>query len=381
MERCYNRAGKRAEQTQPMLSQQARKVSVIIPTWKRGDLLRKCLESLRWQTFTDFKVVMVSNEAGEWADELAREFGCELVRFSENRGFAAAVNAGIAASESPYLMVLNDDAELHPAWLEQTVLLLEEQPEFSFCCGKIYKSDGRTIDDVGNAISMGGGAWRLGHGRADAPEFDGPRPLFAVTMTAAIFRRAVFEKIGSLDENFISYLEDMDYSIRLWRAGLRGMYLPQAVARHHGGASLEGDDARERFRLMTRNQLVLLAKHYPAALWFRLGVHIKWAQILWFAMAVRRGLLGAYLAGVWQYICLFPRIIRKRATWSEAERRAFVEWLRESEWAIYEDIFERPRTEQDTYWRMYFALFRPRRSALATGISPVERGPEALRRR
>jgi GT2 family glycosyltransferase len=344
------------------------RIAVIIPTWKRGDLLRKCLESLRRQTFTDFEIVIVSNGAGEWADSLAKEFDATLVRFAENRGFAAAINAGIAASQSPFVLLLNDDAELDPSWLQKTTALLQEKPEISFCCGKIFQADGRTIDNAGDALSMGGGAWRLGYGRPDSPEFDIPKPLIAVSLTAALFRRTVFEKIGVLDENFISYLEDMDFSIRLWRAGLRGLYLPQATARHHGGASSDGAASRTRFRVMTRNQLALLAKHYPASLWLRLAPRIKWAQTLWFGMAVRKGLLSAYLAGLWQYISLLhtgllPQCIRNREPWSKDELRSFVAWLRESERAIYEDISARPREQQDTYWRMYFALFRPKRAA------------------
>jgi GT2 family glycosyltransferase len=364
-----------------MPSHQSRKVTVIIPTWKRGDLLRKCLESLRAQKLSDFEIIIVSNGAGDWAQELAREFACMLVRFVDNRGFAAAVNAGIETRESPYVMVLNDDAELNPDWLEKAVATLEEHPDISFCSGKIYKSDGHVIDDAGDALSMGGGAWRLGHGRADAPEFDRPRLLFAVSLTAGLFRRSVFEKIGLLDENFISYLEDMDFSIRSWRAGLRGVYLPAAVARHHGGASLNGGNSRERFRLMTRNQLALLAKNYPAALWLRLALRIKWAQMLWFGMALRQRMVVPYLTGLWQFLGLLRRMPSARPRWSRDERRIFLDWLRDSERVIYEDISVRPRAEQDTYWRLYFALFRPPNPTVSAERAPAERGTEGLPRR
>ncbi|HWP85562.1 MAG TPA: glycosyltransferase family 2 protein [Terriglobia bacterium] len=338
-----------------------RKVSVIIPTWKRGDLLRRCLQSLRRQSFCDYEVVLVSNGAGEWAESVAREFGCRLVSFAANRGFAAAVNAGLAASQSPLVLILNDDAELDPAWLEKTVAELEEHQAISLCCGKILKPDGRTVDDAGGALAMGGGAWRLGHGRADGPAFAHRRFLFAVSLTAALFRRSVFEQAGTLDERFVSYLEDVDFSIRLWRAGLRGAYVPQAVAWHRGGGSL-GEDSPERFRLMTRNQLFLLAKHYPAS--FRLAGRALWAQILWLGMAVRKRRFTAYLAGAGQCLGLLcasflGQGIRSRKEGRQKQRRAFLEWLRVSERAIYEDIQARPRPEQDAYWRLYFSLFPP----------------------
>jgi len=373
------------EQPQPMQSPQAHKVSVIIPTWTRGDLLRKCLESLRRQTFSDFEILIVSNGAGNWAQELAREFDCKLIPFATNRGFAAAVNAGIDAGKSPYVMILNDDAELDESWLGKTVALFEEQAGISFCCGKICKSDGRTIDDAGNALSMGGGAWRLGHGRADSPELDHPKPLFAVSMTATLFRRTVFERVGNLDEHFISYLEDVDFSIRLWRAGFRGMYLPQAVARHHGGASSGGPQSPAVFRLMTRNQSLLLYKHYPhhpRSLWFRLCLRIYWSQLLWALMAVRQGNMWALLRGslsasrAWARMRKQRRLRPERQKWQRGDWEAFVEWMQASERAIYEDIVARPRQEQDTYWRMYFALFRPKPSSTPAGVTAVPGGVE-----
>jgi GT2 family glycosyltransferase len=263
--------------------------------------------------------------------------------------------------------IINDDVELDCAWLERTTVLLDERADLSFCCGKIYRADGRTIDNAGDALSMGGGAWRLGFGRADAPEFDLPRPLRAISMTASLFRRKAFEKLGGLDEDFISYLEDIDLSIRAWRAGFRGIYLPRAVARHQGSATAGGPESPLVFEHLTRNQLLLMVKHYPLVLWLRLALRIGWAQLLWAGMAIRKGLLGAYLRGGMGFYLLLPRMIRKRVPWRRGETKEFLAWLRESEEAIYADISSRPRSEQDTYWRMYFLLFPPRaRAAVAS---------------
>ena len=363
------------------LTPNASKVSVIIPTWKRADLLKTCLESLQRQTFSSFEVIIVSNGAGSWAQELAREFHSKLIDFPANRGFAAAVNAGIDASRLPIVMILNDDVELDQKWLEKTVAILEEDTSIAFLCGKIYQSDGRTIDDAGNALSMAGAAWRLGHGRPDSPSFDQPRPLFAVSMTAALFRRSVFEIVGSLDEHFVSYLEDVDFSIRLSRSGLRGLYLPQAVARHHGGASSGGPASPEVFRLMTRNQSLLRYKHFPWPLSLRLLPRICWSQLLWSLMAVRQGKTWACLRGSWSALRAWPRIRKQRHQWLPVQLDAFFDWLRTSERAIYEEISTRPRKEQDTYWRMYFSLFRPPSRAVSMGGTQTEQGTEGLPRR
>lgn len=353
----------------------ARKVSVIIPTWQRGDLLRRCLDSLRRQTFSDFAIVLVSNGAGKWVEQLAAEFSCEVRSFPDNRGFAAAVNAGIAVAQSRYVALLNDDAELGPAWLERMTGLLDERPEISFCCGKIYQAGAVSLDNVGDAISMGGSAWRLGFGRKDSGEFDCARPLIAVSGTAALFRRQLFDELGGLDPNFFSYLEDLDFSLRAARAGFQGLYLPQATAQHHGGATLGGADSPIVFRLLTRNQLLLLVKHYPWPLLFRLAPRIAWAQLLWALMAVRKGRTKAYLAGMAQFLGMLPKTIRKRPAWRSGEWRARLSWLRESEAAIYADISTRERSSQDAFWRLYFLLFPPRRNPAAAPKEGLGRLP------
>jgi GT2 family glycosyltransferase len=355
------------------MSQTNPAVSVVIPTWKRSDLLRRCLESLRRQTFTDFQTVVVSNGAGSSAEELAQEFGCALIRLEENRGFAAAVNAGIAAARSEYVLLLNDDVELERGWLGQMAALLSERGDLSFCCGKILRPDGRTVDDAGDALARGGSAWRLGFGRTDGAELDLPRPLLAISATAALFRRTALEALGGFDEDFVSYLEDMDWSLRALRAGLRGFYWPRAVARHHGGATLGGAESPQVFELLTRNQLLLLAKHYPAQYWFRLAPPILWAQALWALMAIRKGRVRPYCKGFLRFLGALPSALRKRGHWSGEQRQAFWSWLQKSEEAIYADVGS--REVRDTFWRMYFALFSTKRRRTAAAKAPLGRLP------
>jgi GT2 family glycosyltransferase len=257
--------------------------------------------------------------------------------------------------------LLNDDVRLDRNWLELTSALLDSRPDVSFCCGKIYQADGATLDNAGDALSLGGSAWRLGFGRPDSEEFAFARQVFAVPGTAALLRRSVFEQVGLLDEDFFSYLEDVDFSLRSARAGYRGLYLPQATCLHQGSATLGTPDAPAMFRLLTQNQLMILVKHYPWKVLFRLGPRIAWSQFLWAAMAIRKNRLGAYLSGVAHFFRLFKKTLWKRRSWQKDELQEFVGVLRESEREIYEDVSAADRDEQDTFWKLYFALFPPPR--------------------
>ena len=329
----------------------------------------------------------MSNGAGDWVEQLAKEFGCELVKLPVNRGFAAAVNAGIAAGRSRYVTVLNDDVELDPHWLERTVAFLEAYRDVSFCCGKIFQADGVVLDDAGDALSLGGSAWRLGFGRKDSGEFDLPRVIWAASGTATLFRRSVFEQVGHevghevgkevgmFDENFFAYLEDMDFSLRAARAGLPGFYLPQATCRHRGSATLGGANSAPTFRLLTRNQLLLLVKHYPGSLLARLGPRIAWAQFLWALLAIRKKRFAAYLGGVAGFLRLLPRAVRQRGTFRPDQRHAFLARLKQSEREIHADVCAPDRTGRDTFWKLYFGLFPPRGKADASASAGLDHLP------
>lgn len=301
---------------------------------------------------------------------MAEAAGCAVIRFPWNRGFAAAVNAGIAHGRSPYILVLNDDVELDPRWLERTVAFLDERLEIFYCCGKIYQADGLLLDNAGDALSLGGSAWRLGYGRPGfggtvsgsngSGGFDFPRPVWAVSGTATLFRRTVFEKIGRFEEDFFAYLEDMDFSLRAARAGLRGFYLPEATCCHQGSATLGGPDSATVIRLLTQNQLLLLARQFPKGALVRLAPRIVWAQILWAALAIRKRRFGPYLAGLAGFVRLLPPAIRRRTPWHAHEAQAFLARLRASDREIHADVTAADRPERDTFWRLYFALFPPR---------------------
>lgn len=334
------------------------RVAVVIPTWRRGDLLANCLQSLARQSVPGLETIVVSNGAGEEAVLAAQSTGSTLINMASNHGFAAAVNAGIAAAgRSASVLVLNDDVELDPNWLERTLGFLEQHPEISYCCGKIYQSDGLHLDNAGDALSLGGSAWRLGFGRKNPEVFDHPRPVWAVSGTATLFRREVFDRVGPFDETFFAYLEDMDWSLRAARAGFRGFYLPEATCRHRGGASLGGPDSAAVLRLLTQNQLLLLAKHFPVAALSRLAHRILWAQLLWALLSIRKRRWGAYLAGLAGFFRRLPRAVRSRTPWRSEDAQAFLSRLKASEREIHGDVLAPDRREHNTFWKLYFGLF------------------------
>lgn len=271
-------------------------VSAVIPNWNGEAHLGRMLESLQQQSLPPAQVIVVDNGSLDRSAEIAAEFGVDLIRLERNRGFAAAVNDGIRAARHPLVAILNNDVELEAEWLERLVTAMEN-PEFWFASGKILDMrDPALLDGAFDAVCRGACALRCGKGRADNAVWNMGRRVYFVPFTAVLFRKRIFDELGGLDEDFESYLEDIEFGFRCARRALSGIYVPEARCRHWGSATL-GMWHTETVRRIARNQLLLVAKHFPRH-WVReYGWPVLVAQLLWGIVALRHGAFFSYLRG------------------------------------------------------------------------------------
>src|ERR687884_270097 len=129
------------------------RVTVVVPNWNGERFLDLCLSSLRRQSFEDFETVLVDNGSTDTSIDFAKRNFPEVrvVSLSENRGFSAAVNAGIQASKAEYVALLNNDTEVDPGWLEALVHAAERHPEAGLFASKLVDfADRRVLDGAGD---------------------------------------------------------------------------------------------------------------------------------------------------------------------------------------------------------------------------------------
>jgi len=323
-------------------------ITAIVPVWNGRELLERLLASLEAQTEPAAELLVVDNGSTDGAPELARERGARVIPMGRNAGFAAAVNRGIRESRGDWIAVLNSDVELAPDYFAK--LLAASSAGAWFATGKILAegSDGR-IDATFDLLCRGGAAWRVGNGRADGSAFSLARPIWSAPWTAALFRAELFQRVGLLEESFESYLEDVDFGLRCAAQGLAGQYVPEALAWHRGSATL-GRWHPETVRRMARNQLWLLARHYPRRLLVGWSWPILVAQLLWGAVAFRHGAGLAWLRGEWQGLRGF---FATRGQTLDAK-------VLSSVLGTNEDLIRsvQASTGFDIYWRVYFLLTR-----------------------
>lgn len=315
-------------------------ITVVVPNWNGGARLRRVLRDLGAQTLKPQRVIVVDNGSTDESGDAAEDAGAEVIRFESNRGFAPAVNEGIRRATTPLVAILNNDLELPPEWLSRIGDGLARYKEASFAAGKIFSAQRRDrLDGTFDLVSEGLLGWRAGHGREDAPVWTRERYIASTSLTAAVFKRDVFEEVGYLDESFESYLEDIDLSIRCAIHGLVGVYVPSAVSHHVGGATL-GAWSPKMVELIARNHGVLIRKYGG-------GRKTLVAQLLWGLLALRHGAFIAWLRGYRNPAQAEPVILtetersRLRVALSRQERE-----LRDLQRASGEDLF----------WKLYFLL-------------------------
>jgi GT2 family glycosyltransferase len=321
-------------------------VSVVIPTWNRRELLKTLLEQLALQTLQPAEVVVVDDGGEDDSAELAGRMGATVVRMEQNAGFAQAVNRGVAMCKSELVVILNNDVEPETDWLQKMTAGLGDA---WFASGKLLDSTNRSrIDGAFDELARSGCACRCGHGMEDGPFWNEGRKIRMAPFTAALFRKELFERVGPLDETFESYLEDIDFGIRCARFGFAGVYVPEAVAFHRGSATL-GRWHGETVRRMARNQVFLIAKHYPRGWWRRHGWHVLVGQSMWGAAAFRHAGLGAWIRGKWEGIRDYGKVAKAVPGGAPDMDRI----LREGDAFIAQLHRQFGWTR---YWRLYFAL-------------------------
>ena len=320
-------------------------ITAIVPVWNGRPLLERLIDSLERQTQPASDLVVIDNGSTDGAPEFARQRGARVVEMGRNAGFAAAANRGIRESRAEWIAVLNSDVALAPDYFATLA-----RTDAWFATGKILSSNSPClIDGTFDAVCRGGTAWRVGAGRTDGEQFNKPCRIASTPWTAALFRAELFRRVGFLEERFESYLEDVDFGMRCAAQGIDGFYDPAAVAWHHGSATL-GRWHKDTVRRIARNQIFLLARHYPTGLWARWFWPIICAHALWGGVAARHGAGIAWLHGVAQGMRGFPAM---RSSGAAIDAKVLEVLLRSGERSIRE---VQASTGYDAYWRLYFML-------------------------
>ncbi len=247
-----------------------RKVAIVVPTRDRAELLDRALRSVvEVTTYRDWEIAVVDNGSVEAAtqqllDGYAAELGPRfaVVRVDEPFNFSRLVNAGVAATDAPYVVLLNNDTQVvTPDWIE-AMMEQCQRPRIGAVGIKLLYPDGR-LQHGGVILGLGGVAGHGHHGEpGDSPGYYGALVCLnnysAVTAACLMVRRDAYLEVGGFDEDLAVAYNDIDFCLKLAARGYRNVYVPHVTVMHEESASRGSDlSAQNETRNLMEQAIVL----------------------------------------------------------------------------------------------------------------------------
>lgn len=222
------------------------KVSILIPTRDKADLLQTCVDSiLQKTTYTNYEIIIMDNGSCESKTlrlfDQFRSRGITIVRDERVFNYSALNNHAASLASGEFLCLMNNDIEIiTPDWLEEMVSFAH-QAEIGAVGARLWYPD-YTIQHAGVIVGLGGVA---GHAfvnlKLGDPGYFGRaivhQSYSAVTGACLVIRKAVFDQVGGLNETLAIAFNDVDFCLRVRAAGYRNVWTPYAQMFHHESAS------------------------------------------------------------------------------------------------------------------------------------------------
>jgi len=222
---------------------------VVVPVRNRWELTERCLEHLAAQTRAHALVVCDNGSSDGTRERLAAAFPhVRLVELGSNLGFPVACNRGASAGKADVVVLLNNDVECCPDFLERLLAPFELDVGLGSAAALLLDDSGETIESFGLTVDRTLAGYPRLRG-SPAHEAQAERPLLVGPSGAAgAYRRGAWEAVGGLDEGVSFYGEDVDLALRLRAAGWSTTAVADAVAIHLGSASAGHRSGWQRYQ-------------------------------------------------------------------------------------------------------------------------------------
>jgi len=243
-------------------------VSVVVVSYNQWHLTQRCLASLDANSDSQTLEVIVVDNASmddtpdrltEWAQQERQRRS--VVLNADNRGFAAAVNQGLAAAQGDYLVIMNNDTIVSPGWARGLRRHFEADPALGLICP--------FTNNIGNEaqVALAGATPQEVFASAKHYAMGKSGQLLALSIAAffcVMLSRAVYTRVGGLDERFFpGFFEDDDYCLRVKEEGLHIGCAEDVFVYHELSASFDREGAVRRQAIFERNKTLFEEKWGP----------------------------------------------------------------------------------------------------------------------
>ncbi|MEP6820927.1 MAG: glycosyltransferase family 2 protein [Chthoniobacterales bacterium] len=289
-------------------------ISAVVPSWNGAELLQRHLPALMEelnQFHPSSECIVVDDGSSDHSRDLLRQNfpAVRLIERGCNQGFSSAANAGIRAARHERLLLLNNDVEVLPGFLEHLHLVFEERPN-TFAVASLQKqtlTDGTVALDGFNAVRWRAGLLDLNNRTADVMAGQ-DLSLGYCTAGCSLFSREKLLAVGGFCELFDPfYYEDVELSLQAARRGWRLAFAPKSVVEHRHGSTT---------RKKPWKMKIVPSRNYFFLHWLVLAGRSAWGpHLLALVLHILKWLLQGRLVllfGLLQALARIPELAKER---------------------------------------------------------------------
>jgi len=277
------------------------KVSVVTPNYNGVKFLKNYFNSLNQDSECIGEVIIIDNGSDDSSLEYIQKnnfnFPVVVIKNDENLGFAHAVNQGISKAKYDYIFSLNNDTEVEIGSINAMLDLIQEEDIFSVQAKMIQSDNKQLIDDAGDEYNLLAWTKKVGENQ-NSENYSQVLEIFSSCAGAALYKKSVLEEIGSFDDNFFAYMEDVDLAIRSQIYGYRNLLCPDAVVYHIGSATSGSRYNDFKVRIAARNNVWTVYKNLPIPLKIINFIFLFFGFLIKYIFFLKKGFGPIYLSGL-----------------------------------------------------------------------------------
>lgn len=280
-------------------------VFVIIPNYNGADMLPTSIDSVLAQTYKNFKLVIVDNGSVDDSRTIMERYEAQDERVicifnATNAGYTGGINPGFDLAmkqNADYVAPFNNDAIADKNWLKELVTFLDANGRFSIATCKLLHEDGKTFDSTADQYTVWGIPYPRGRDEKVSDKYDRDTEIFGASGGASLYRTSLLHDIGTFDQDFFAYYEDIDLSFRAQLAGHKVGFVPTSIVYHGQGKTTEKMASGFTTKQYMKNLPMIIIKDVPTRLWWHILPRFWIAYTIFFWRAIFSGRGKAAIQG------------------------------------------------------------------------------------
>ncbi len=238
-------------------------VSIISVNYAKADVTCELIESLKSITYPNYEIIIVDNLSEEDPSVISKKHPeVNLIKSEKNIGFAGANNLGISNAKGEFLLLLNNDTEVEPNFLEPLIEALQTNKKIGAVSPKVLYHNTNTIQYAGakKVSPFSGRAFTSNYQEEDSGQTNVLKPTYYAFGGAMLIPKDIIKQIGPMPEVYFMYYEEIEWCEKIWNSGHQIYFVGNSIIYHKDSISL-GKQSPLKTYYLNRNRILFLRRN------------------------------------------------------------------------------------------------------------------------